>query len=117
MKALIAPVGSRALPRRKSALLSLPWVDTSQAARKGRAEAAEGEHGEGDERGGAVKAVGAPGDQADGGVGRLHSGVGEPVDQRGHDRLPVTADRAGELHEARKTGSARPADPGVEQPD
>ncbi len=96
-------------------VLTFPWV-LCTAGERGP-EAADGEHGERDQGVGGVEAVGAAGDQAQGGVDRFCARVREPVRECGDDPAAVLADRLGELGEAGDAAASGPGKPGVQQRD
>jgi len=61
--------------------------------------ASEGEECEGDERLGAVKPVGDPGEQPDFGVGRFDQSLREAMVEVGVDRFTMFRDPLGEMDE------------------
>ena len=62
-----------------------------------------------------MEAEGPPGDETDLGVGGLDEGVGQAVDERRLNGLPVGPDRTGHLHERGQAAARRPGQPGVQQ--
>lgn len=87
------------------------WVGS---AGEGWSEAAEGEHGEGDEGVGGFESEGHALQESDLRVGGLDEAVGEAVLEGRVDRGPVAADLLAEFDEGRDAAACGPADPLVE---
>ena len=105
--------GCRApIDKPKTALLTDPWVFGS--ARQGGAVAAEGEHGQGDQRIGGAESERNPGQQSDLGVGGFDQPLGQAVVEGGVDGLAVAYDATGQLHEHRDAAAPRPGYPPVQ---
>ena len=96
---------------------SLPYKAGRQGGRclgtawQRRAETAEGEHRQTDERSGGTEAEGDAGDQADAGVDRLDARVTETVLEGGLDRREVGLDRLGEVDERGQAAAPGPGKP------
>lgn len=92
----------------------MPWWGVSGAAGQCGSVAAEGEHGQRDQRGGVVEAERDSGEHPDFGVGGFDQPLGEAVLERGVDAVAVFDDAAGQLDEDRDAAAPRPRDPLVE---
>src|ERR1022692_3770091 len=97
------------------ALLPVPWADSWSSSGEGGAEAAEGEHCQGDERGGVVEPEGHPGDDPYLGVHRFDQAVAEPVVEGRVDARKMPADLFPELGEFGDAAAGRPGQPAGER--